>query len=93
MARKPQVTRTLHSYIATVLCIDIDKKETFYIEKTVARKKSEREILGLTQAELTPKKKAVSVISIKEEISIYGMLEDDFIKVAKKIEKRTNDIK
>lgn len=90
MARIPQVTRTIKTTDVTLLCMDIEKCEPFNETITLARTyKNDDEILK--QAKKIVETGTIKVVHVvdKEEIeTLYGMTEQEFIKVAKKLPPR-----
>lgn len=96
MARKPMVTRTLKATRVTVLALDIETAEPFNEDVLLARTyKDENAMLKAVQnifnREATSKK-AVHVVDYVIEEHRYGMLEEDFIKLADEIEPLTDGI-
>lgn len=84
MARVPQVTRTIQTTKATVLCLDLVKKEPF--EKTVVLSrtyKTEKDMMKRISAILNSDTvKAVHVVNSEVEETLYGMSEQKFIENA-----------
>ena len=84
MARQPQVTRTITTTKATVLCLDLVKKEPF--EKTVVLPrtyKDSKKLFKLIENLINSDEvKAVHVISTETEETLYGMSEQKFIENA-----------
>lgn len=84
MARVPQVTRTIQTTKATVLCLDLVKKEPF--EKTVVLSrtyKTEKDMMKRISAILdSDTVKAVHVVNSEVEETLYGMSEQKFIENA-----------
>ena len=84
MARQPMVTRTIQTTVATVLCLDLEKKEPFEkIVKLPRTYKDEKHMMKkielIVNNEVT---KAVHVISTEIEETLYGMSEQKFIETA-----------
>lgn len=84
MARVPQVTRTIQTTKATVLCLDLEKKEPF--EKTVVLSrtyKTEKDMMKRIAAIVdSDTVKAVHVVHSEVEETLYGMSEQKFIENA-----------
>ena len=96
MARKPMVTRTLKATRVTVLALDIETAEPFNEDVLLARTyKDENAMLKAVQNIFNREvasKKAVHVVDYVIEEHRYGMLEEDFIKLADEIEPLTDGI-
>lgn len=84
MARTPQVTRTIQTTIATVLCLDLEKKEPFEKEVKIPRTyRDEKHMMKKITAIVNNEKvKAVHVIDTRTEYTLYGMSEQKFIENA-----------
>ena len=84
MARRPMVTRTIQTTIATVLCLDLEKKEPFEKDVKLPRTyKDDKSIMKkIAPIVNTDKIKAVHVISTRTEHTLYGMSEQKFIENA-----------
>lgn len=83
--RKPQVTRTIITTQATVLCLNVETGEPFNETVIVPRtykddKKLMKKINELVDTEVV---KAVHIVDKVEVSTLYGMSEEEFIKVAK----------
>lgn len=91
MARKPMVTRTIITTECNVLALDITKGEPFNAVVTLPRTYSDpKKLLTKVQSVFdTDEVKAVHVVDTKEIEVLYGMAEDDFIKVAKPLDPKT----
>ena len=85
MARKPMVTRTITTTRANVLCLDIVAGEPFNKEVVLPRTyKSEKELMKkVSELVDNDTQKAVHVVDKKEVETLYGMTEQDFIRLAK----------
>lgn len=91
MARAPQVTRTIITTKANVLCLNIETGEpcneivvlprTYKDEKSLMKKVTEL----FTDSSVKP----VHVVDKEEIETLYGMPEQDFIKYAKPLPPRT----
>lgn len=90
MPRIPQVTRTLKTTRATVMCIDLTTQETFTQDVVLIRSyKDERQILKQASKQLNSDTvRAVYVVKYHVEETLYGMTEQEFIKVAKVLPSR-----
>lgn len=84
MARAPQVTRTIQSTKAKVMCLDVEKEEPFTQEVTLPRTyKDDKAILKEAEKEIgTETIKVVHVIESSVQETLYGMSEEIFIKFA-----------
>lgn len=85
MARIPQVTRTLKTTTAKILCVDTDTEKSFSHEITLSGVfKDDKAILKRVKKEVeTDTLKPIHVIESTVQTSLYGMTEQEFIKVAK----------
>lgn len=83
--RKPMVTRTITTTEVELLCVDIEKSETFVKTVTLPRTyKDEKAILKrITEGGTMDNVKPVHVISTTTHETLYGMTEDEFINSAK----------
>lgn len=83
--RKPMVTRTIITTQATVLCLNVETGEPFNETVTVTRTyKDEKKLLKkITEMVDTETVKAVHIVDKVEVSTLYGMSEEEFIKVAK----------
>lgn len=82
MARQPMVTRTITTTKVNALCVDTEMKTTTEIEITLPRTYAdEKSILkAINKSNLVPLPlKVVSVLSVDECETLYGMSEQDFI--------------
>lgn len=84
MARKPQVTRTIQTTRATILCFDIKKEESLNKEFVLPRVyKDNKHILKQVEAMLEDESIIpVHVVSATVEETLYGMSEQKFIEFA-----------
>ena len=90
MARERMITRTVVSTMVDVLVINIDTAETgtksFVLTQNMV--KDEKTMLNNAQKMLDDETgstiwKCVAIKNIKEEETLYGMTEQDFLKYAK----------
>lgn len=86
MARKPQVTRTIKTTHAVVLCVNTEDRSTFEQTITLPRtytddKKLMKIIEGCFDEPDSPVK-PISVISTEVKETLYGMTEEEFIQYA-----------
>ena len=92
MARVPQVTRTIQTTVATVLCLDLVTKEPF--EKTVKLPRTyrdERKLMQkIEQIVNNETVKAVHIVKTEIEETLYGMTEEKFIQTADVLPPRKN---
>ena len=84
MARQPQVTRTITTTKAKVLCLDLENEQPFVKEVVLPRTyKDERsmmkKIIPIVESDTV---KAVHVQSVVTEETLYGMTEQEFIEQA-----------
>lgn len=84
MARQPQVTRTITTTKAKVLCLDLTNEQPFVKEVVLPRTyKDERsmmkKIVPIVESDTV---KAVHVQSVVTEETLYGMTEQEFIEQA-----------
>lgn len=84
MARQPQVTRTITTTKAKVLCLNLENEQPFVKEVVLPRTyKDERsmmkKIAPLVESDAV---KAVYVQSVTTEETLYGMTEQEFIEQA-----------
>lgn len=93
--RKPMVTRTIKSTIATVLCLDVEKAEPFNYTVELARTyKDEKHLMKAVREKVdTDDVKAVHLVSVDVKEALYGMYEDEFIEHAKELPSRTKEEK
>ena len=84
MARQKMVTRTFNTTNASVLCVDVDSAETTVITVTLPRVyKDDKEELKVVKNMIdTDTFKAVKVVEKEIVETLYGMPEEDFIKLA-----------
>lgn len=84
MARQPQITRTIQTTEATVLCLDIETKQSY--EKTVTLSRTYKDAKKLRKAVedilTTDTEKVVHIISAEVKTLLYGMSEQKFIENA-----------
>ena len=84
MARVPQVTRTIQTTKANIMCLNIEKGEPFTQEVTLPRTyKDDKAILKTAEKVInTNTVKAVHVASAEVQETLYGMTEQRFIELA-----------
>ena len=96
MARRPMVTRTITTTEVTMMCVNIETKEVTNATVTLPRTyKDDSAINRFIEKEgifFGEKMKPVTIVSKQEVNSLYGMYEEEFVKVAKKMEGRTSDL-
>jgi hypothetical protein len=85
MARVPMVTRTIETTEVNVLCLELVKVEPFNTDLVLAGTyKDEKALMKAVTAQVdNDNQKAVKVVSSKKVETLYGMTEEEFIKVAK----------
>lgn len=97
MARIPQVTRTIQTTEAKIMCLDVVRGEPIIKEVSLPRTyKDEESLLKQAKNEIeTDEIKVVHVVDSFVKETLYGMSEQDFIKVANVLPprgtKETND--
>lgn len=84
MARQPQVTRTIQTTKATILCVNTTNGTTFVENVTLPRVfKDDNHILKVAEKILDPvTSKPVHVIGAEVQETLYGMSEQQFISMA-----------
>lgn len=87
MARTPMITRTIQTTKANVLCLNIVEGEPFNMIVTLPRTyKDEKSLMKQVERAInTDSVKAVHVVDILVEETLYGMPEADFIRMAKRL--------
>lgn len=81
MARIPQVTRTITTTHATVLCLNLDTKQSETKEVVVPRTyKTDADVLKAVKRSVdTDSMKAVHIVNTEVVETLYGMTEEEFI--------------
>lgn len=83
MAKRGMFTRSITSTVCEVLCINIEKKETFTREVKIVGSFPDNKLDKLNKALETEvnngKEKLVTVIKKHEETKLYGMYDDVFL--------------
>ena len=89
MARTPMVTRTITSTEIVALTVDLNKGETKVQTYTLPREyKDDKEMLKYCSKHVDNDVfKVVKILESKVNNQLYGMSEQDFIHLAKPIEK------
>lgn len=84
MAKQAQVTRTITTTVAEVLCVDTTTQTTTTISVTLPRTyKDEKDLMKAVKNIVdTDTVKSVTVLSTNIVETLYGMLESEFIKHA-----------
>lgn len=84
MARVPQVTRTIQTTKANIMCLNIEKGEPFTQEVTLPRTyNDDKAILKAAEKVINSDTvKAVHVVSAEVQETLYGMTEQRFIELA-----------
>ena len=85
MARKPMVTRTVQTTLATVLCLNTETAEPFNQTVTLSGTfKDNKAVIKAVKALIENDTISVAkVVDIEIEEKLYGMPEQDFINAAK----------
>lgn len=91
MARVPQVTRTIVTTKANVMCLDIERGEPFNKEFIVPRTyKDDNALLKAVKATAESESvKCVHIVHSEQIETLYGMSEQEFIEHAKVLPPRT----
>lgn len=89
MPRLRQVTRTIVTTKVNVMCLDTQKSEPLNEVITVSGTFSDEDalLLAVKRAVDTDTLKAVQVVDKEELTNLYAMPEEEFIKLAKIVEK------
>lgn len=89
MPRLRQVTRTIVTTKVNVMCLDTQKCESLNEVITVSGTFSDEDalLLAVKRAVDTDTLKAVQVVDKEELTNLYAMPEEEFIKLAKIVEK------
>lgn len=93
MARRPMVTRTITTTEVTMMCVNIETKAVE--NKTVTLPRTYKDDSAITRfiekegITFGENLKPVTIVSKQEVNSLYGMYEEEFVKVAQKMEGRT----
>lgn len=90
MPRLRQVTRTIVTTKVNVMCLDTQKCEPLNEVITVSGTYSDEDalLLAVKRAVDTDTLKAVQVVDKEELSNLYAMPEEEFIKLAKIVEKK-----
>lgn len=89
MARKRMVTRTIEQTTAKVMTIDVTTANVQIVSYTVSGELTGEELLkALQKVYQTDTLKLVHVVEESHESVLYGMEEEEFIKLAKVLPKR-----
>lgn len=93
MPRLRQVTRTIVTTKVNVMCLDTQKCEPLNEVITVSGTFSDEDalLLAVKRAVDTDTLKAVQVVDKEELSNLYAMPEEEFIKLAKIVEKTKKD--
>lgn len=85
MARKPMVTRTVQTTLATVLCLNTETAEPFNQTVTLSGTfKDNKAVMKAVKALIENETISVAkVVDVEIEEKLYGMPEQDFINAAK----------
>lgn len=89
MPRLRQVTRTIVTTKVNVMCLDTQKREPLNEVITVSGTFSDEDalLLAVKRAVDTDTLKAIQVVDKEELTNLYAMPEEEFIKLAKIVEK------
>lgn len=95
MPRLRQVTRTIATTTVNVMCLDTQKCEPLNEVITVSGTFSDDDALLLAVKRAVDKDtlKAVQVVDKAEFTNLYAMPEEEFIKLAKIVEKTKKEVK
>ena len=87
MARKRLVTRNVHTYRVSVLCLDLNTEQPVTKEVTMPRTYQSTDMLKRVQKILDSDEcKVCRVLNSEEVVQRYGMPEEEFLKYAKEID-------
>lgn len=91
MPRIPQVTRTITTTLATVLCLDLETGEPVTKTVTLPRTyKGEAKVLKAARKKLeSDKLKVAHVSTYKSQQKLYGMTEERFVELADELPPRS----
>lgn len=90
MARLRMVTRTVVGTRASVMCVNTSSAQVEYHDFEVGGKYDNNELLKVLKKSFeTDELKLIQIDAIDYTDEMYGMLETDFIKLAKKLDKET----
>lgn len=91
MARIPQVTRTITTTSAKVLCLNLKTQQTETKNVTIPRTyKDDAAVLKMVKKVVeTPDLKAVHIVETSTDETLYGMTEEEFIQHAKPLPPRS----
>ena len=95
MARKRMVTRSFYTTNVKVIVFNNETNKTGEIEETITGAyKEESAALKAIKAKYSDDEKIipVKVISIETESALYGVEENEFLKIAKKLDNRNNKV-
>ena len=83
MAREPQVTRTIKTTEVEVMVIDLSTKDVTTEVHTVLKTPEAKKLTKVLEEKINDgTKKVVSIMGTTVVETLYGMNEEDFIKVA-----------
>lgn len=90
MARQPVVSRTITTTTANVLCLDVVAGEPFNQCVVLPRTYKDEKTLMKKVSEVidTDTVKAVHIVDVTVDSTLYGMSEEKFIEVAEKMPPR-----
>lgn len=90
MARTPMITRTIVTTKVNVMCLDVEAGESMNLDVVVPRTyKDEKKLLKVVKESIeTDTLKAVHIVDKEEVETLYGMPEQEFIRLAKVLPSR-----
>ena len=94
MARKPMITRGFKLTKVNVICMDIEKGESFNKDVLIPRMVTDNKKLRKLVDEIvnTDTIKTVHIVDVQTECKLYGMTESDFIKYATELDENRKPI-
>lgn len=96
MAREPQITRTIVTTKAKVLCVDLSNKSVQETDFAISRSyRNDEHLLRAIDNQIKIDGlplKPIQVISSETSETLYAMTENEFIKYAKPVTARTSKI-
>lgn len=94
MARKKMVTRSMYTTDIEAIVFNDETNKTGNIKETLAGNLTEETALKALKKKYADDEKItpVKVLSVSATSTLYGIEEDEFIKIAKKLENRNNKV-
>lgn len=96
MAKRGMFTRSITSTVCEVLCVNVEKKETFTQEVKIVGSYPDSKLDKLNKALESQVnnnvEKLVTVIKKREETKLYGMYDDYFLAHALELDEKRNPV-